>query len=398
MTTERKQQASATFLFIFIVSILFIGIVLDRTETQLLLISYSASFISYMFIARSAAFPMWVFILIGIMVRIGLFGRLPSLSDDFYRFIWDGRLLVNGVNPYDIQPEKVLELKLKGMGFEFYKNLNSPEYFTVYPPLNQFLFWISALLGMEGRVLASVNFLRIIILLSELGSIRLMYKIFNCNDQASRAITLYFLNPLVILEFCGNIHFEGIVLFFLLLAVYLFMKDSKWQGIALGLAAAVKLVPLLFLPPFILLQWFRKGAWVSFCTLSTVTATFVPFLITKGVGAAGMLSSLKLYYQSFEFNSSIYFLLKEIGIWAFGWNMISIIGPCLAFVVLLLIPSLAIYGRKNNMSLTTLLLFSLSIFLFMSTTVHPWYILILIPLGLISGFYYPIIWSFFIFF
>jgi len=70
---------------------------------------------------------------------------IPALSDDYFRFIWDGKLFVNGINPYLSIPSEIINTdlaKTAGLSQELYKGLNSPEYFSVYPPVNQLLFAI----------------------------------------------------------------------------------------------------------------------------------------------------------------------------------------------------------------------------------------------------------------
>ncbi|MEQ9229236.1 MAG: hypothetical protein RIF46_01035, partial [Cyclobacteriaceae bacterium] len=72
----------------------------------------------------------------------------PSLSDDFYRFIWDGRLLAHGIHPFAELPGFYLDpsLNIPGIDQSLFDNLNSKEYFTIYPPFAQLIFLISVLI------------------------------------------------------------------------------------------------------------------------------------------------------------------------------------------------------------------------------------------------------------
>ncbi|MEZ4848050.1 MAG: hypothetical protein R3B93_05385 [Bacteroidia bacterium] len=92
-------------------------------------------------------------LILGIFFRLIVFFALPNLSDDFYRFIWDGRLLSHGVNPfaqlpseYMLNPDQALRL---GLNTELYQGLNSPNYFTIYPPVLQGIFYLSSVLFLK---------------------------------------------------------------------------------------------------------------------------------------------------------------------------------------------------------------------------------------------------------
>ncbi len=69
--------------------------------------------------------------------------------------------------------------------------------------------------------------------------------------SARRGVLLYALNPLVIVELVGNIHYEGLTICFLLAGLYFYKKQKDLPSATfLGLAAGVKLLPLIFLPGF----------------------------------------------------------------------------------------------------------------------------------------------------
>ena len=69
----------------------------------------------------------------------------------------------------------------------------------------------------------------------------------------------------------------------------------------------------------------------------------------------------------------------------------------MAFISFFLISFGGFFFFYSKKSLETTLLYSLTFYLLMSTTIHPWYILTLIPLGLLSGHWYPVIWTFTVF-
>src|SRR5579884_948487 len=80
-----------------------------------------------------------------VVFRAVLLFALPNLSDDFYRFIWDGRLLAHGVNPFSHLPsyyasQNNTDISIFGLSRELFDKLNSPNYFTIYPPVCQYIF------------------------------------------------------------------------------------------------------------------------------------------------------------------------------------------------------------------------------------------------------------------
>jgi len=160
----------------------------------------------------------------GLVLRLSLLMAIPFWSEDFVRFLWDGELVRMGFNPYLELPADFLQT-LGDAQNPYLANLldlmNSPNYFSVYPPLNQAIFYLAAL-GAEMDPWRGVVALRILIILGEIGVFFVLKKLFQAFSIPSSQLILYWLNPLVILELTGNLHFEGFVLLSLLLVVIYF--------------------------------------------------------------------------------------------------------------------------------------------------------------------------------
>lgn len=395
-TKRPPATAEYSFLFLLLASIAFLGLEVERSQTATLLPVYGVAFLTYCWVTGITQLSWKVLFATGLLTRIVLMWGLPNLSDDFYRFIWDGTLLKNGINPFGLLPEEALQMDLQGIDQEFFKKLNSPNYYTIYPPLNQAIFWLSSYFGGLNNWLTSVNVMRLFLISADVGSFFLLRSILTKANKPARNAFWFFLNPLVILEFTGNLHFEGLVIFFFLLGIHQFHR-SGIAGQAAGFAGAIatKLVPLIFLPAVLMKQWPKRGILVCFLAVFLAGLTFIPMIGSALV--SGMGSSIGLYFQSFEFNASIYFLIRKIGFMIKGYNLIQQIGPWLGISTFLLIMIWAFWGTRLKKELSVILLGSLVIYLFLSTTVHPWYVLPLIPLGILSGLYFPIVWSLMIF-
>ncbi|HET8753355.1 MAG TPA: mannosyltransferase, partial [Salinimicrobium sp.] len=196
----------------------------------------------------------------GIIFRLIFLFSIPNLSQDFYRFIWDGKLLLNGVNPYLFSPNELISggniafpeqnLLLEGMG-----GLSAGNH-SNYPPLQQLLFAFGAFFTGKGIMGALITF-RLLIISAEIGIFYFGRKLLRTLNLPENNIFWYFLNPLVIIELSGNLHFEAVMLFFLLWSLFLLNKGKWfWSAVLFSCAVSIKLVPLLFLP--LLWQFFYK--------------------------------------------------------------------------------------------------------------------------------------------
>lgn len=307
-----------------------------------------------------------------ILFRVLLILAMPALSDDYARFIWDGRLLLQGINPFRYLPVELMAGGLVPDGLvdpALYQALNSPNYYTVYPPVNQVIFALAAWISPDSP-LGSVVVLRLPIILAELGTLWLMTKLLKKSRRNPNLALLYGLNPLIILELTGNVHFEAVMIFFVLLAVYLWQKHSPvLSAAALALAVATKLLPLITLPLVVAYAGWQRGVRYSLLVVGFVTLLFVPFFDVALL--MNMLESIDLYFRKFEFNASLYYLIREVGYWLEGYNVLGRIG---LWLPLLTAAGILAIAFARTFPLSVRLLWMLTLYLAMATTVHPWYI------------------------
>ncbi len=392
MSLPENRTAGLTAIFIFLAGISGAGLLIPRVVGSTLLISYFVAFFGYFWLSRGRL-NIQLLISTGLFARLILFLKMPELSDDIYRFIWDGNLLQNGINPYIHLPENIRNQGLAGIDTELFVQLNSPNYYSVYPPFNQALFWLATYIS-ESQ-LAQTNILRSVLLIADIGSLYFLGQIVKKNQLNANLPYWFFLNPLHILEVTGNMHFEGLVIFFLIVGIYYFDNSCIKSGLGFGLAIATKILPLIFIPTVFFRNTRTRGFKIVLIAGIISGLTFLPFLFSEAF--TSMNSSLGLYFQKFEFNASIYFLLRKIGFWVKGYNIIGTLGPWLSLASFLAIVTISFVGNRRGWHLSKTMLFALSAYLLFTTTVHPWYILPLIPLGLLSGFYYPLVWSLMVF-
>lgn len=332
---------------------------------------------------------------IGIILRLVLLPSFPMLSDDIYRFIWDGHLLRSGISPFEHLPSyyAVQDFPVAGLNAELFAELNSPEYYTIYPPVAQLTFIVGTVLCPESWLGAAVV-MRLFLFCFEVGSIFLLVKLFEHFKYGLKNILLYALNPLIIIEITGNLHFEGAMIFFLLLAFYLLVKNRIWLSAgAMALSIASKLLPLLFLP-FLFARLGLDKAVKYFILIGVVLVVlFLP--VTGNFFISHFGDSLDLYFRKFEFNASIYYLVRWVGYQQIGYNIIQSAGPILASLTFFgIVASALLFDRKASFkNWPKKMLFAICLYLLFTPTVHPWYVALPVVLCLFTHYRFPILWS-----
>ena len=393
------KARSFTLLFLFITIACYVMYILARHESVQLVASFGTLFLLYgWIIQKESNIKFW---LTGsVIIRISLLVALPNLSDDFYRFIWDGRLWAAGQHPFAALPVDVLSQNISGLDAPLFEKLNSKEYFTIYPPVAQFIFWLSVYID-PVEIVGSVVVMRLLILVAETGSIILIVKLLDHYKLPRRNVLLYALNPLVILELTGNLHFEAFVIFFLLFSVWLWSSDKiAISAVSFAFAIGVKLLPLILLPLLLGVLGWRKAIVFYSITSLTCIILFIPLYDQRVL--EGFSQSLNLYFQKFEFNASLYYLIREYGFWKVGYNTIQTTGWKLGVVSGILILAFSYLqgmsrGRSGVDKLSTGFLFVLLIYFSLSTIVHPWYVTSLLAFSVFTHFRFAVLWTALIF-
>ena len=326
---------------------------------------------------------------------------IPNLSQDFYRFIWDGRMIIEGFNPYLYTPDSFIannefpvsqaQELFNGMGHL------SAGHFTNYPPLNQLCFFIASLFG-KTSILGSAMVLRLIIISADFGTLYFGKKLLEKLKIPTYNIFWYILNPFIIIELTGNLHFEGVMIFFLVWSLYL-LHSNKWKlaAIVFACSISIKLIPLLFLPLLYQMLGWKKSIGFYAIVGTMTLLLFSPFYSSQFV--TNYAETVALWFHNFEFNASLYYIAREVGYLFRGFNEIAIIGVCTAVMVFLFVIAMTFLRKNKSMiQLITALLFALSFYFFTATTVHPWYIATLLILSVFTKYKFPLVWSFVIIF
>ena len=369
---------------------------LARFEHSKLLLIYTVLFGSYYFIVKNQKIKESWLSYLAVLFRLLFLVAIPNLSQDFYRFVWDGRLILEGLNPYLHTPNELMESSIglfpqmntlyEGMG------ALSAKHYSNYPPVHQMPFIIAAFIS-KHSILGSIVVLRLILISADLGILVFGKKLLKKLNKPTRTMYWFILNPLVIIELTGNLHFEGLMLCLFIMSLY-FIHSKKWHmaAVVMALSIAVKLVPVLSLPLFLNKLGWKKSVLFYSVTAAVFIILFIPFF------SFGLLenfsATIGLWFSNFEFNASVYYFLKGTLENINGVSVINSMGIIVACVVTLQTSYLLLKKKKETGQIILMILWILSGYYFISTTVHPWYIISLLLLSVFTNYKFVLVWSY----
>jgi hypothetical protein len=306
-----------------------------------------------------------IIVLFGIFFRLSLVPSAPAvLSKDMYRYIWDGRVQQNGMNPYQYAPgaDELATLR----DDRIYPNINRKDDPTLYPAGAQVFFRLFyALVGNSV-----VGYKAIMVFFDVLTLAALMALLRNYGFAPSRVI-VYAWNPLVIFEIAYSGHLEGLTVFLMVAAMYLSAIHKKIPAVVmLALSAAVKIYPALLLPA-VLNRGDRIKGLLTFA--ATIGILYLPFL-SAGSKISGFLPVyLKNPYESF--NIGLKYLLMRLvpGLDYYLLSLLFIAALAGAGLVVLFKDKQKIDVLRYAYILAGLLM------VLMPASLHPWYVILIIP-------------------
>jgi len=225
------------------------------------------------------------------------FLRVPAgTDDDIHRYVWDGRLQRLGYNPYLVVPS---DPAVKGLHIPETRNLNNPDLPSPYPAGAQ-LFFRAVTAAQESIFAFKVAFV-----VCELAIVFVLLDVLRCTRQAPHLVLAFAWNPLLAIEVAGSGHID--VVGALLLVVSAAALVRRWRAtsaVALGLAIAVKFLPVVLLP----LCWKRVRIRDAALAAAVLGLLYVPFLNHGRIP----IGSLGTYVRNFRFNGPVFAILDHV--------------------------------------------------------------------------------------
>ncbi len=324
-------------------------------------------FFAYIGILWSKPKNLWLILGTSITAQF-LFLSMPAFFNDFYRYLWDGSMLSNGISPYALTPWNVFDSPaLKHLTDVWYWDTL---YFkwsnTIYPPTLQLFFASASLLKTNSTLV-----LKSIFFVFNIGTLGLALKLLDTLKKPRYLIALIALNPLFLFETMAAGHFEPVLLFFLLLTLYLLHKNkSLLSGLSFGALILTKYFPILLAPLFMVKKNYRW--WVTaLVTLATIALLYLPFLLLTP-NPSDLFESLKTFQAEWVMTPGLFALIS----WATSYSSAKLI----SLVLTLSATAFVIVSYKKHQDIfkaSWQIFFSL---LVLSSVIFSWYVLWLVVL------------------
>ncbi|HSF17804.1 MAG TPA: hypothetical protein VLK65_19855 [Vicinamibacteria bacterium] len=277
----------------------------------------------------------------------------PVLSDDIYRYLWDGRVAHAGINPYRYAPEAP-ELAL--LRNEDYGGINNKDIPTIYPPLMQVAFF--AVTSASESVLAMKAFFVVV----DVALLGVLIGILRAASLNPERVLVYAWSPLAIVEIAGSGHNDVLGALFLMAALAALGGGKERRAPAwMTLSGLAKLVGFAVLP--LLARQVKKASFIAVPLL--VLAFSLPY------ASAGRLAfrGLREYGLRWRGNDSLFHVLYAVT------GSLEAAKLMAALVVVLLVATLVFKRTPPRTSAY----WTVGAVLLLSPIVHPWYLLWIAP-------------------
>lgn len=330
------------------------------------------------------SFPPLVFWLVPIGARLLLLATEPTLSDDVYRYLWDGHVLAEGISPYQ---HPINAAALDPIEIPARNLANNPGLASPYLPTAHGVFAAAALLLPSAAVV-----MQAVMVAFDLATAGVLHRLLIRAGLPARRALLYLWNPLVIVEIAHGAHLDALMVLLAVAALATGLGPAEGpgdrrrhaaSGMLLGLAVLTRPIPLL-LGPVLWPRW----SWVA---RAAFVATTVGLLLPFGLGPAGwglgtqetgtgVFGSARIYSRRFHFNGALNGVLEPASTTA-----TMVVAASMGAVII------GVWWRANrpraelepaeairrNLRLAVIVVMA---YVVLTPVLHPWYLVLLLAL------------------
>jgi hypothetical protein len=210
----------------------------------------------------------WIVLAAAVAMRLIALAGPPILSSDVYRYVWDGRVQLAGINPYRYLPaaDELAFLRDEAV----YPHMNRAETArTMYPPTTQLIVALAAV------VTPGVYGMKLMMALFDALAIGALYGLLRMVGRDPAELLIYAWLPLPVWEFAGNAHLDGAAAGLLALAMLVSVRGrSVWTGIVLAAAALTKFLPAVVVPAF----WRPRDWRLAVAFVLVLVVLYLPYV------------------------------------------------------------------------------------------------------------------------
>ena len=327
-------------------------------KASVMLVSYGVLFFG--FIGSWLSFPDGLSTAqkIGLILFISLFARMMmtgvSVSDDIYRYLWEGKIIAAGESPYQFPAEHAHYHEYRD---DYWEKMNHKDKLTAYPPLAELIF------AAVSSIAYTPWAFKALFIIADLCVVAVLIALLWQHGMDLRNVLLYALNPLTLFAIAGEAHFDVLLILTMMLSVlYAQKKAYAWAWIWLGISIQMKIIAIV-LVPFYLWHFRSRYGWLLLIPLAVPSLFFIETL-------PGLFHGLWDFGGTNAFNGpihgSIHYLLNGDIAWATHIT-IGLFGIISLWIIWAIkIPAKAAY-------------FLIAALVLCSPVVHYWYILWVIP-------------------
>jgi hypothetical protein len=318
--------------------------------------------------------------LFALLFRLSLLTHPPTLSSDVYRYIWDGHLQAEGLNPYQ---HTVDAPALDPYTTPLRERVNNPTLASPYLPVAQLVFAVTYRLGPESPLAFQLTAVMFDLLTGVFMALALMRL-----GLPVERVLIYLWNPLIVVEFAHGAHIDALMICLMLASLALQVRSEKGLGapILLALATLVKPIPALLLP-LVGPRWGWRGAAVY---TGTILLGLLPYA-GAGLGldltrpGTGLFGSMLIYFRYWNFNGGLYHWLEILTTGKYSEGALPPDLPGVLTAKAICAVALAgllvwVWWRSRKEAASKLWWVPIAGYLLLTPTVHPWYLAALIAL------------------